>query len=857
MVTARTRVLKLADPPAEENPFEPATFDISTGELAPGVTLKDGILKVEHDDGSATVDFNPDLSEPETEQDKNNHFANLARRMDSSKLAEVSSDLLSGIERDEQSRKEWLDTRAQGVTLLGLKLEKPRGDVGISSAPLEGMSTVRHPLLLEATVRFQATARGELLPASGPVKVRNDTPMPPKSGPQMPPPPPPAPPPNAPQAPSAGTEDEPSMSFPMASPPPQGPQQSVQPAVPEGQDIEDLASALEIDFNHYLTVTAAEYVPDTDRMLFNVGFGGDGFKKVYNCPIRQRPVSESVDAEDLIVSNAATDLKNCARITHKIKMRKSVLKRMQLAGHYRDINLEKPSLLQQNALDEKKAEVAGIRPQNNPEDMDYTIFETYCELELDEYAPEKFKKKGVPLPFRVTIEKDSREILSLIRNWDKEDKEALPKQFFVQFPFIRGIGFYGLGLIHLLGNTTSALTAAWREFLDAGMFASFPGFLHRKEAGRQNTSQIRVGPGQGYGLDIGIGQRIQDAIMPLPYKEPGPSSVAFITHVEEVGQRLGQTADVQVGEGKQDAPVGTTLALIEQATKLIDSVHKRLHAAQSEEFALLKERFREDPEAFWRHNKKPTVPWIKDQFLKALNNCRVVPVADPNNPTSLHRMAKALAIKQLQQSSPLLYDPIGVDTRVLRTIGVDPEGLFRATPAPPPPDPRMEAIKAKAQAEMAQVQQAQQEAWMKTQVAIAKIQNEAKDRTSQMAIEQIKVAMEGIKLEQEKVIHANQLQNDQLTSQQERQQSAAEFRQDVQHQQQKHVLEMTGDAARQYQGIQNEAVKNHADRLQQARDHSIRTAVAAAAHQQKLTHNQESHEQKLAHQREATTSKST
>jgi len=681
-----------------------------------GVSFEDGAMKIENEDGSVTIDFDP---KPESSgPDEEGFYANLAKDMSDGELAEIATQLLDGIERDESSRKEWLDTRALGISLLGLKLEKPRSDAGTTSAPIEGMSTVRHPLLLEATVSFQATARAELLPAAGPVKVRNDSPMPPK---------------------------EVFQGTPAAA------------QLADSMDRSDeLSQALEKDMNHYLTSVATEYIPDTDRMLFYIGFGGDGFKKVYNCPLRRRPVSESIDAEDLIVSNAATDMHNAGRITHRIRMRKSILRRMQILGAYRDVELNEPAPPQSNAVDKKKEDISGIKADHQrPEDRDYEIFETYCELDLDDYAPQEFKGKGLPLPYRVTIERESRKVLDVRRNWDEDDDQCLAKRFFVQFPFIRGLGFYGLGYIHLLGNTTNALTAAWREMLDAGMFASFPGFLYAKGAGRQLTNQFRVPPGGGVGLDIGAQQNIRDAIMPLPYKEPGAGFNAFITHIEEVGRRLASTASANVGEGKQEAPVGTTLALIEQASKLIDSAHKRLHAAQTEEFKLLKERFRDDPESFWRHNKRLTVQWKKDQFIEALDKCDLVPVADPNNPTAMHRYAKGQIIKALQKASPDLYDPIGVDMRVLRIADINPEGLFRPKPAPAAPDPRMVAIKEKAEAQKntsaIQLLQTKIEAATKA----AEINDRALDRASKERIENMKIELQRLETEQSIIQHKN------------------------------------------------------------------------------------------------------
>lgn len=697
-----------------DNPFEVVPPHLSLVKDEP--TAEDGVIKIEHADGSVTIDLNP----PDEDEDSPNSAefdSNLAEDMSEDDLAAIATTLLDGIDRDNESRKKWLETRALGISLLGLELEKPRAGSGTESAPIEGMSTVRHPLLLEATVAFQATARAELLPAAGPVKVRNDSTTPPKE---------------ALQETSASQQLAESM-----------------------QSNDELSQALETDLNHYLTAVATEYIPDTDRMLFYVGFGGDGFKKVYNCPLRQRPVSESIDAEDLIISNTATDLRNSGRITHRIKMRQSTLKRMQIMGVYLDVDLAPPAPPAPSVVDKKLEAISGVTESNKlPEDRDYEIYETYCELDLDEYAPEQFKGKGLPLPYRVTIEKDSRKILDIRRNWDKDDEQCCAKHFFVQFPFIRGLGFYGLGFIHLLGNTTNALTAAWRECLDAGMFANFPGFIYAKGAGRQNTNIFRPPPGGGVGLDVGATQSIKDAILPLPYKDVSASFQSFITHMEETGRRLASTAQINVGEGKQDAPVGTTLALIEQASKVMDSAHKRLHAAQAEEFKLLKCRFQEDPEAFWRHNKKPTIAWKKEQFIEAINKCDLVPVADPNNPTSLHRLAKGAIIKQLQSSSPMLYDPVAVDMRVMRISDIDPVGLFRPTPAPPPPDPRMEAIKSKAEAARIQSQISLMETQIRAATAGAQIQDKAKDRASREKLEQMKIRLQELDLIQSQIQHA-------------------------------------------------------------------------------------------------------
>ena len=804
----RSNSLPLNDPyPKPMGPHLSVVGGTNGEQPASNVSFEEGAMKIDHADGSTTIDFNPQSASPGP--DEKGFHANLSLHMDAGKLEEIAALLLDGIDRDEQSRKEWLETRALGISLLGLKLEKPRSDAGTSSAPLEGMSTVRHPLLLEATVSAQATARAELLPSSGPVKVRNDSPMPPQS---------------VSQDTSASADLADSM---------------------ENKD--ELSQALEKDMNHYLTSIATEYVPDTDRMLFYIFFGGDGFKKVYNCPLRQRPVSESIDAEDLIVSNAATDMQSAGRITHHIKMRKSILIRMQIMGAYREVELKLPSPALQTPVDKKKEDISGVRSsQNHPEDADYDIYETYCELDLDEFAPRKFKGKGLPLPFRVTIEKSSRQILDIRRNWEENDKQCLAKRFFVQFPFIRGLGFYGLGYIHLLGNTTNALTAAWRETLDAGMFASFPGFIYAKGAGRQNTNQFRVPPGGGVALDIGANQRLQDSIMPLPYKEAGAGFSAFITHVEEVGRRLASTANIQVGEGKQDAPVGTTLALIEQASKVMDSAHKRLHAAQAEEFKLLKERFRDDPEAFWRHNKRTTVQWKKEQFIDALNRNELVPVADPNNPTSLHRIAKAMAIKTLQQANSSLYDATAVDMRIMKICDIDPQGLFLASPTPPPPDPRMVAIQAKAQAEQQQNQIDQMEAQIKAASMQQQFADKAQERQSRERIENMKIELQKIKLQQEALIHAHDAQRDAAMAHNQMQLDTASKVQELHHDHISQAHEMAHDQVAQQHELRGGVIKTAQEIANDQERHHAQMARENEEHQMKMQHAKEMHEAKLA-----------
>jgi hypothetical protein len=767
--------LRIVDEQPAADALAPAEYDV--GGDAPGIRINgDGIAVTEQVDGSVVIDLNPDKNT--AEPDEANFFRNLANEIGDEELGRIASELLTGIDLDEQSRKDWLQTRATGIRLLGLKLEEPRGDIGTTSAPLEGMSTIRHPLLLEATIRFQATARGELLPASGPVKVRNDLPQRPDA-----PVPPPVP----------G----------MPAPPPAIGDNGGPPLAPEGDKMDELGAALEKDMNHYLTVTATEYIPDTDRMLFYIGFGGDGFKKVYNCPLRRRPVSESVDAEDIIVSNAATDIRNCGRVTHKIKMRPSVLRRMQILGEYRDVSLAPPNpATQVNVVDQAKASVGGYKPQpQQPKDAEYEVLECYCELDLAQFAPEQFKDKGLPLPYAVTIERNSRQVLCVRRNWDENDEQCLAKQFFVQFPFIRGLGFYGLGLIHILGNVTMALTAIWRIMIDNGMFSNFPGFLFAKQAGRQNTNQIRVPPGGGFPVDVPPSGDIRSAFMPLPYKETGQAFTALASHIEEVGQRLGQTAELNIGEGKQDVPVGTTMALIEQATKIMDSVHKRLHAAQAEEFGLLKERFKEDPEAFWRHNRKPTRKWTADQFTEALEQRELVPVADPNNPTSLHRIAKATIIDMLVTKYPQDMDRRNALKRIMRIADIDADGLMNDKPADPPPDARIEAIKAKAQAEQMKAEIAKAKVLIQAQTSQMQFADKEKERQFKQDMAQFEAHLESMRVQAELMISANEVKRANMQTEADIAGQRSELAHNIMSSETSHRQEMQQDAERHAQQL--------------------------------------------------------
>lgn len=657
------------------------------------IVAADGTIEIETGDGGVIIDLNPSPWRRPDTADK--WGENLALKLDEMTLGMLADDLIQGYEADEASREKWIETRRLGLELLGLEVRKPRA--GDGSAPLEGMSTVRDPILLEAVIRFQANASAELLPASGPVKIRND-------------------------GPGNITADR-------------------------------QAETLERDFNAHLTSVASEYYPDTKQMLFMTGFGGSGFKKVYHCPLRNRPVSDSVDANDLVVNNTAVSIRTASRVTHRVSMRRSDMKRMQILGVYRDVALD-PLQPTHNAVDEKTGAIAGVATNAaRPEDEDFELLEMYCEIDLPgyEHVDGKGKPTGLPVPYRVTIDRATRQVLEVVRNYDEETK-AFPvaRETFVEYHYIKGFGFYAIGLLHILGNMAMALTGLTRIGIDAGMLANFPGFLYLEQSvGKQMQNNFRVPPGGGKGIEGNGSISIKDMIMPLPYKEFGPATMALVKELREMALRLGSVAEVQVGEGKQDAPVGTTMAMIEQATKVEAAVHKGLHASQSHEFRLLKRLFAEDPEAFWRHRPRNASAWNRETLLAALDNYDLAPQADPNTASHTARLMKAMALKQLAAASPELYDKRKVDARVASMAGIDNiEEMWipPMPPGPPAPDAKMIAAQARLVDSQTKVQQAQInaqakmiDAALKLKEIAAQLEDAQKQREHDMAIKHAEI----------------------------------------------------------------------------------------------------------------------
>lgn len=654
------------------------------------------------DDGGVVVQldaYRPDKKEGD------DWFANLADDLDAYRLSQITNELIEAIRADDMSRQGWLQTTADGLTLLGLQLEKPSSDPASSSSSGPVMSRVRSPLLLEACLKGWANSEAEMLPSNGPVKI--DT-----SG-------------------------------------------------HDSQTNDEQAERLEKAVNRYLTKTASEYYPETSHMLlWGTHFRGSGFKKVYDCPRRRRPVAEKVDAQNLIVSDASTDLKSCARITHEITMRPSIFKLMQMLGAYRKTGAPPPNP-SPSVVDSKISGIQGTQPvPERPEDKPYTIWESQCELDLDEFVPKtsKFKGEGIPLPFLVTIDKDNEQVVAIRRDWEEDDEFCQRRRMYVRYPYVPGPGFYGTGLLNILGNSTLAMTAAWREALDAGMFASFPGGLIAKLQGRQINTDFQVGPGEFKAVETN-GMPINQVVAPTPYRDVTPGLMTMMDKVTEQSKALGQAAEVPVAEGIQDVPVGTMLAAIEQATKVMAAAHKGMHVAQSEEIELLVNLFRKRPRALLESDDGQLGGWDDQQLLQALNNHKLVPRSDPNTPSHIHRVAKALGLVQLSDKSQ--FAPrLNLDEvlrRVLFAMREDPQGLQVQAPPAPVGDPMAEAKKLDAQAKMMSAQGKGAEAQMK-------MQGQAAEAASKERLAQLKVT-EAI------VVHQN---DDERIAMQERRNDIAE-----------------------------------------------------------------------------------
>jgi hypothetical protein len=753
--------------------FTPRDVDLSDDD---GGIDYDKATKIETDDGGVIVYIGPPrIAKEDTEFDDN-----LAEVLPDTQLNGLADELIRLIDQDNESRREWLDTRARGMELMGLRIESMRSSGSEGSAPLEGQSQIRATLLAEAVIRFGANAFAELCPTDGPAKVSEDT---------------------------AG-------------------------ATPA---LDDLADALEHDLNHYLTVVDKPWIPDTDQMLLRVGLDGCVFKKVCHDPILRRPISRAVFGDDLIVNNSATSIYDAGRITHRVFMRPSMVKRMQICGAWRDVDLSTPGYIEKSATELQSEQISGVRKYDSWEqdDREHEFLETYCELDLDGFEHETDgSPDGLAVPYKAVIHRETRTIVELRRNYNEDDEMCLPKTYFVQFPFIRGFGFYAIGLSHLLGNITNGITAAWREIVDAGMFANFPGLLVAKGAARQNNNIFRIPPGGSAEVETG-GLPIQQVAMGMPYRSPDAVWVGFVQQLNEQGKSLGGTAEVMVGEGRQDAPVGTTLALIEQAIKPLLATHKRLCAAQSDELQLLVDRFREDPESFLRtvrrQKKKassgPQMPanlsWDEQLFLQAINENSIVTKADPNTASHLQRMLRNAALYQMAKDEPGAFNVLVIRRTCIRGIGfANPDQYLNPVPQGPPPDPKAQAAMLTGQASMLDAQT------KAGQLELDK-QNVPMDNQQHMVDAQVKIATSKMGL-----------QKQQLATQTAHAQASNEARKPLMERQKQ-----------QFEGQQNQFDRAH-DTATQLRDqaHEMNLERGGWAHEQQLHAVDRQHEAQMGQQ---------
>ena len=537
--------------------------------------------------------------------------------MDDSQLAAIAADLIEGIEADWDSNAEMRDIFERGREYV---VVKPGNRL---DTPFENAAGVVHPLLLEAMMRFAASALGELLPAEGPVRMQvngDDT-----------------------------------------------------------AQIEARAQRKRQFLNFYLTTEDEEYVPDFDQMLMLVGYHGSMFRKIYRDPAKRgRPVSRSLSPIDLIVAYSATSLHGSARVTHRQRLvTRADLLRLQLQGWYRETDLGEPA---DDADDQVADAIEGREATSRIEDATYTLDHCHCLLDIEglEHRDADGEPTGLPLPYIVTLEPESRQILRIARNWADGDPEFAPREYYVHYKYAPGFGFYGWGLLHLLGSVTDALTMMRRQAINAFTLKSFPGGVRTKGA-RVEDSRITVGPGEWVEVDTG-GLPIQQAMMALPYADVPPSFQPILQELLESGQRLASIGDMAVGEGREDALPGTVVALIEQATKLESSVLRRLHTAQRKELRLLADLFGADPEAKYPY----TVGGQSGVALAAdfADNQDVVPVSDPNIPTQTQRLSQAQATLQVAQQSGGLVDVRYATESFFRTMGKSDQEIALLMPPP-------------------------------------------------------------------------------------------------------------------------------------------------------------------------------
>ena len=554
--------------------------------------------------------------EPEQEMAEN-FDDNLAEYLDESYLESLASDLISQVDEDIGSRKDWLQTYVDGLELLGLKIED-------RTEPWDGACGVYHPIMAEALVKFQADAMMSTFPASGPVKT--------------------------------------------------------QIIGKETLEKKEAAIRVAADMNYRLTDKNKEYRTEHERMLWGLGLAGNAFKKVYYDPHFEREASVFVPAEDLIVPYGASNLQTAERITHVMRKTENDVRRLQVAGFWRDIDLGDPV----NTLDEvekKIAEKLGFRATT---DDRFKILEINVDLNLKGYEhKENGEETKIALPYVVTIEKGNAKVLAIRRNWRPEDPMCKKRDHFVHYPYIPGFGFYAFGLIHMIGAFAKSGTSLLRQLVDAGSLANLPGGFKTRGL-RVKGDDTPIAPGEFRDVDV-PGGTIKDNLLPLPYKEPSQTLYQLLNQIIEDGRRFANTADLQVTDMSSQAPVGTTLAILERTLKVMSAVQARIHFSLKEELGLLKEIIRDYTPEDYDYVPVDGKPQAKKSDYDQVD---VIPVSDPNASTMAQKIVQYQAVLQLAAQAPQLYNMPLLHRQMLDVMGIkDAQKLVPMEEDQKPTDP--------------------------------------------------------------------------------------------------------------------------------------------------------------------------
>jgi len=584
-------------------------------------------LQVELDDVGETLPEGIELDtgeQMEVMAEQYDHNANLAEVMEDGVLASLASDLQAKVKEDLESRSDWEEAIAKGLNLLGINYED-------RSDPFLGASGVTHPLLSEATTQFQAQAYKEMLPSGGPVKTQILG------------------------VPTKQTEDQ-------------------------AQRIKDY-------MNYQITEVMEEYDQDTDQMLFYLPLTGSTFKKVYFDPTKQRAVSKFVPAEDLIVPYSASDIRTSERVTHMVRMSYNEIRKLQVAGVYKDVELSSSDTGEdEGSIQETTNELQGLYP--NYSDDSYTLLEVHVDLDLEgfEDLDSQGQPSGIMLPYIVTIDQNSGEVLSVVRNFREQDPLKRKRQYFVHFKFLPGFGFYGFGLLHTIGGLSRAATSILRQLIDAGTLSNLPaGFKARGVRIRNDDDPLN--PGEFRDIDVPGGD-LKNSIIPLPYKEPSGTLAQLLGVIVDSGRRFAQVADAKISDVNSQAPVGTTVALIEQGSKIISSIHKRLHYGQKQEFRMLAEIFSENPipYPYFVGNVAPQI--MANDFDGRID---VLPVSDPSIFSMAQRLSLAQTQLQLAQAAPNLHNQYEAYRRMYDALDIkNIDGILPPPQPPAPVDPATE-----------------------------------------------------------------------------------------------------------------------------------------------------------------------